>query len=36
MIKKTDDNPSYYTDWLQENGIIDYEREAVPTGANTG
>ncbi|MBI9010460.1 MAG: hypothetical protein JEZ05_10590 [Tenericutes bacterium] len=32
--KKHDDNPSYYTDWLEENGIVDYEEEAEPTGTN--
>ena len=32
--RKTDGNPSYYIDWLEENGIVDYDKEAAPTGSN--
>lgn len=32
--KKHDANPSYYTDWLQENDIIDYVEEPEPIGTN--
>ncbi len=32
--QKDDDNPHYYTDWLDDNGIVDYEKEAVPTSYN--
>ena len=32
--QKHDDNVNYYTDYLDDNGIVDYEQEAVPTSAN--
>lgn len=32
--RKSDGNVNYYTDWLNENGIVDYEREPAPTGSN--
>ena len=33
--KKNDENINYYTDFLDENDIIDYEEEPVPFGCNT-
>jgi hypothetical protein len=32
--KKNDNDVNYYTDWLKENDIVDYEKEPAPTGSN--